>query len=82
MKKKAQGVVEIIFASVVIVVTIMGVVSVLSEDNNIYYGNNTTKSYYDYSKCSSKLKQIDKKNLVVFRSDKEAEEQGYKYGNC
>ena len=84
MNKRGQGW-EIAAALVMLGITAVGIFSIITESNNIYFADKSTitKVYYDYQNCKNKLNNIAKDNLITFRSENEALTEGYtKYDKC
>ena len=77
MNNRGQ-VVEFIFASIVIGITLFSVYTTINEGTKIYVGDKSEKVYYEYSKCEDMIKAISEENLIVFNSQDEANKESYK----
>lgn len=75
---KREEIVLISLAIALIAVTSVGVLFVYNASNSLYVGNHESMEYMDYFECEKIAKEIPEESLVVFKSEKEAKNKGYK----
>lgn len=67
MGKRGQAA-EVLFAVVVILLTIAGTVITLHQGSKIYIGDQQSKLIYEYSLCTAQVERIPEERKVVFES--------------
>ncbi len=79
IKKRGQG--EVVGAVLLLGLLIVGGIGahkIISE--NRYVGDTSTKLYYDLKKCD--IENLDKVNLISFKTLNEAEKDGFMPAKC
>ncbi len=71
---------EVVIATSMIIITLVGVIYVLTESNKIIVGDISTHLYYEYSKCPNDIQKISEKNKIILSSENKAVEEGFTIG--